>query len=131
MSYNESQFDYNDRYGIKPSRIWIKYATIFTLVGGAWILWAGLHHSNPDLRTQLISFSTDDPRNPEIRYSIQRKSGSDVVVCTLTARDYDKNIVGQIEETIPAGDTYIELTTAIPTRADAVNTGIERCLITP
>jgi hypothetical protein len=131
MSYNEGQFDYSDRYGTKSSRIWIKYASIFTLVGGAWIIWAGLHHSNPELRTQLISFVTDDPRAPEIRYSIQRKSGSDVVVCTLTARDYDKNIVGQIEETIPAGESYIELTTAIPTRADAVNAGIERCLIAP
>jgi hypothetical protein len=131
MSYNEGQFDYSDRYGTKSSRVWIKYASIFTLVGGAWIIWAGLHHSNPELRTQLISFVTDDPRAPEIRDSIQRKSGSDVVVCTLTARDYEKNIVGQIEETIPAGESYIELTTAIPTRADAVNAGIERCLITP
>ena len=100
-------------------------------MGGAWILWAGLHHSNPGLRSQLISFTTDDPRNPEIRYSIQRKSGSDKVICTLTARDFDKNIVGQIDETIPAGKTYLELTTAVPTRADAVNVGIERCRITP
>jgi len=53
------------------------------------------------------------------------------VVCTLTARDLEKNVVGQIEETIPAGDTYLELTTAIPTRADAVNAGIERCHVLP
>ena len=131
MTASKSQFDFNDRYGIKPGRAWIKYAAIFTIVGAAWMLWAGLHHSNPELRTELISFITDDPRNPEIRYSIQRRSGSDVVVCTLTARDYEKNVVGQIEETIPAGDTYRELTTTIPTRADAVNAGIERCHVLP
>ena len=129
MSQEKSQFDFNDRYGIKPAQAWIKYATFFGIIGGVWLLWAGLDHSNPELRTQLISFSTDDPRNPEIRYSIQRKSGSDVVVCTLTARDYDKNIVGQIEEQIPAGATYVELTTTIPTRGDAVNAAIERCRI--
>lgn len=126
-----SQFDFNDRYGVKPARSWIKYAVTFALIGGSWLLWAGLHHSNPEIRIELIAFTTEDPRKPEIRYSVQRNSGSDVVICTLTARDYEKNVVGQIEETIPAGDTYIELTTTIPTRGDAVNAGIERCHIAP
>ena len=131
MSQEKSQFDFKDRYGIKPAQAWIKYAAFFAIVGGAWLLWAGLHHSNPELRIELISFNTVDARNPEIRFSIQRKSANDVVVCTLTARDYDKNIVGQIEETIPAGDTYLERITTIPTRGDAVNAAIERCHITP
>ena len=134
MSYNESQFDYNDRYGIASSsskfnQAWVRYATIFTLVGGAWILWAGLHHSNPEIRTDLISFTTDNPRNPEIRYSVQRRDASQTITCTLTARDIDKNIVGQIDDTIPAGGSYIERTATIPTRADAVNAGIARCRI--
>jgi hypothetical protein len=134
MSSKESQFDYNDRYGIKPStsklnQTWVRYATLFALVGGAWILWAGLHHSNPAIREDLISFTTQDPRNPVIRYSVQRQNGSQVITCTLTARDIDKNIVGQIEDSIPAGETYIERTITIPTRADAVNAGIARCRI--
>jgi hypothetical protein len=130
MSQEKSQFDFNDRYGIKPARAWVKYAAFFALVGGAWLLWAALHHSNPQLRSELISFTIVDPRNPEIRYSIQRRSGSDEIICTLTARDFEKNVVGQIEETIPAGDRYLELTTTIPTRADAVNARIERCRAT-
>jgi hypothetical protein len=134
MSSKESQFDYNDRYGIKPStsklnQTWVRYATLFALVGGAWILWAGLHHSNPAIREDLISFTTQDPRNPVIRYSVQRQNGSQVITCTLTARDIDKNIVGQIDDSIPAGETYIERTITIPTRADAVNAGIARCRI--
>jgi len=134
MSSNESQFDYNDRYGIKPSasklnQAWVRYATIFALTGGAWILWAGLHHSNPEIRTDLISFTTQDSRNPVIRYSLQRRDGSHAITCTLTARDIDKNIVGQIDDAIPAGSTYIERIVTIPTRADAVNAGIARCRI--
>jgi hypothetical protein len=131
MSASERQFDFNDRYGVSPARSWIKYAVFFAIVGGSWLTWSGLHHSNPELRTELISFITEDPRKPEIRYSVQRKSGDDVVLCTLTARDFEKNVVGQIEETIPAGDTYLERTTAIPTRADAVNARIENCRILP
>jgi predicted alpha/beta hydrolase family esterase len=131
MSQGKSQFDFNDRYGVKPVRGWIKYAVVFGVLGGGWLLWAGIHHSNPEIRTELISFITQDPRNPEIRYSVQRASGSDVVICTLTARDFEKNVVGQLEDTIPAGDTYLERTITIPTRADAVNAGIERCRVQP
>jgi hypothetical protein len=131
MSEGERQFDFNDRYGVKPARIWVRYAVACAIVGGGWLLWAGLHHSNPEIRTELISFITEDPRNPEIRYSIQRTSRDDVVVCTLTARDFEKNVVGQIDDTILAGDSYIERTIAIPTRADAVNVGIEGCRVLP
>ena len=134
MSSKESQFDYNDRYGIKPStsklnQAWVRYATLFALVGGAWILWAGLHHSNPAIREDLISFTTQDPRNPVIRYSVQRQNGSQVINCTLTARDINQNIVGQLDDTIAAGETYLERSVTIPTRADAVNAGIARCRI--
>jgi hypothetical protein len=131
MSQGKSQFDFNDRYGIRPARAWIKYAVVFGVLGGSWLLWAGIHHSNPEIRTELISFVTSNPRSPEIRYSVQRASGSDVVICTLTARDFEKNVVGQLEDTIPAGDTYLERTITIPTRADAVNAGIERCRVQP
>jgi hypothetical protein len=131
MSQDKSQFDFNDRYGIKPARQWVKYAIFFGAVGAAWLLWAGLHHANPELRTELISFSTDNPRAPEIRYSILRASGDREVLCTLAARDFEKNVVGQIEDRIPAGDISIERTISIPTRADAVNVGIERCRLLP
>jgi hypothetical protein len=131
MSQGNNQFDFNDRYGVRPARAWVKFAVIFGILGGGWLLWAGLHHSNPEIRTELISFTTLDSRKPEIRYSLQRASGSDVVVCTLTARDFEKNIVGQIDDTIPAGDTYLERIITIPTRADAVNAGIERCRVQP
>jgi Domain of unknown function (DUF4307) len=129
MSSKESQFDYNDRYGIKPANAWIRYATLFALIGGAWIVWAGLHHANPAIRTDLISFTTTDARNPVIRYSVQRQNEKQEVTCTLTARDIDKNIVGQIDDAIPAGSTYLERSVTIPTRADAVNVGIARCRI--
>ena len=84
MSYNESQFDFNDRYGIKPQRTWVKYAAAFLVAGIAWVIWAGLHHARPELSQQLISFENSDPRNPTIRYSIERRDKSAVVICTLS-----------------------------------------------
>ena len=68
MPVENDQFDFNDRYGIAPARAWVKYAAGFAIVGGAWLLWAGLHQANPALRYELIAFSNTDPRNPEIRF---------------------------------------------------------------
>ena len=129
MSYNESQFDYNDRYGIKPKSAWVKYAVTLLVAGVAWVAWAGLHHARPELSQDLISFENSDPRNPTIRYSINREDGNAVVICTLTARDFDKNVVGQVDDVNEAGDNSLERNVAIPTRADAVNVGITRCRI--
>lgn len=129
MSYNESQFDYNDRYGIKPKSAWVKYAVTLLVAGVAWVAWAGLHHARPELSHDLISFENTDPRKPTIRYSINREDGNAVVICTLTARDFDKNVVGQVDDVIEAGDNSLERNVAIPTRADAVNVGITRCRI--
>jgi len=127
--HESEHFDFNERYGIKPVQMWKRYAAAFAIVGGGWLLWAGLHQANPVLRTELISFSTEDPRKPVIRVLIERGDGSDVVSCTLTARDYEKNVVGQIEEVIPAGKRSLQLSIEIPTRAPAVNVGIAGCRI--
>jgi len=129
MTSNESQFDSNDRYGIKSSKSWVKFAIGFALVGGTWVLWAGLHHAQPLVRSELISFTTQDPRNPVIRYFVQRDKSDDVVICTLTARDFEKNVVGQVDDTIAAGESYVERNVTIPTRADAVNAGIAGCRV--
>ena len=127
--HESEHFDFNDRYGIKPARVWKRYAIAFGIAGGAWLLWAGLYQSTPVLRSELISFTTDDPRNPVIRILIERGDGKDVVTCTLTARDYEKNVVGQIEEGIPAGERSVQVNVVIPTRAPAVNAGISNCRI--
>jgi hypothetical protein len=129
MSQDSSQFDFNDRYGIKPVKVWKRYAAAFAIAGGGWLLWAGLHQATPVLRSELISFNTEDPRNPIIRFLIERGDGNDVVTCTLTARDYEKNVVGQVEEVIPAGERSVQVNVTIPTRADAVNAGIAGCRI--
>jgi hypothetical protein len=50
-----------------------------------------------------------------------------VVICTLTASDQDKNVVGQIDDKIAAGTSQIEQTTAIPARTAPVTAGIARC----
>ena len=121
-----SELDLSDRYGKKPIR-WKSLAAILLLLGGTWLTWAGLHHSRPAISTTLISFSIPSDRTISLRYSVDRRDATQPITCTLTAHDFDKNVVGEIDEVIPAGGSHIEKITLIPTRSAAVNAGISRC----
>ena len=120
-------FDFNDRYGVRSNKAWVTPAIVFAVVGGAWLIWAGLHHANPAIRSELISFNVTAEREISIRYTIDRTDPNQVVICTLTASDQDKNVVGQIDDTITAGPAHSEQITAIPARTAPVSAAIARC----
>ncbi|MEI9908024.1 MAG: DUF4307 domain-containing protein [Actinomycetota bacterium] len=121
-----SELDLSDRYGIKPVR-WKKTAIVLLLLGGPWLVWAGLHHSRPEISSDLISFSPNSDRSISIRYTVERRTPTQAITCTLVARDFDKNIVGQIDDVVKPGAAIVEITTQIPTRSAAVNAAISRC----
>jgi hypothetical protein len=123
----QDEFDYNDRYGIRKQRAWLPYALSFLIIGGAWIIWAGIHHAEPAVSADLIAFNNQDPRNTEIRYIVTRRDSSREATCIVTARDIDKVIVGQISDVIPASSGAVERVVTIPSRADAVNAGVTSC----
>ena len=129
MSEAESQFDFNDRYGVRNQRAWVPYALSFLLIGGGWLIWAALHHAEPEISSSLVAFDNTDPRNTEIRFIVTRRDASAPATCILAARDFDKVIVGQIVDHIPASTGAIERTVTIPSRADAVNAGITTCYL--
>jgi hypothetical protein len=124
---SQEPFDYNDRYGVKKGRSWIAVALITAVVGVGWITWAGLHHSNPAIRIQLITFTIDSDRAVSVRYSIDREKADVAIVCTVIARDYDTNIVGQLDQEIAPGQAKVELVSVVPTRSEAVNADVSSC----
>lgn len=123
----QDEFDYNDRYGIRKQSAWLPYALSFLIIGGVWIIWAGIHHAEPNVSADLIAFNNQDPRNTEIRYIVTRRDSSREATCIVTARDIDKVIVGQISDLIPASSGAVERVVTIPSRADAVNAGVTSC----
>lgn len=127
---SEYYFDYNDRYGIKNQRAWIPTAILLSILFGGWLLWSAADHSRPRISSTLISFATTDPRKTEIRYTVTRRDASQPAICVLVARDYDKSVVGQVEDQIPpASESTVERTITIPSRADAVNASVVSCYI--
>ena len=121
---SQEPFDYNDRYGVKKQRSWIAIALITAIVGVGWITWAGLYHSNPQIRVQLISFTVDSDRAVSVRYFVDRNSADTASICTVIARDFYKDIVGQIDVEVPAGKEKVELVSVVPTRSQAVNADV-------
>ena len=123
-----NDFDYNDRYGIKPASVWRPVAGVILSIGLIWLIWAGLHHSRPEVTFRLISFTVPSDRETEIRFEATRRDINRELTCTLVARDFDKLIVGQIDDVIPAGQGYIDRKTTIPTRNLAATATVLRCL---
>ena len=124
---SEKPFNYEERYGVTKATRWPAIALVVGILGIGWLVWSALYHSNPPLRSQLVSLTITDDRAASVRYFIERQDRNQVVVCTLIARDFDKNIVGQIDQEIPAGKSKVELVTDVPTRSEAVNADVSSC----
>jgi hypothetical protein len=123
------EFSYEDRYGVRPTKGWVTPAVVIAVIGISWLIWAGLHHSNPNIRASVISFTATTDRAMSIRYEVVRKDIGQVITCTLVARDYDKNVVGQIEDEIRPGLAVVQKNTDIPTRSQGVNADVVACRI--
>jgi hypothetical protein len=119
----------SERYGISNSRFpkWLITAILVSVIGGGWLLWTANHYTYPDIKSTLISFREIDAKSIEIRYTVEIKDPGSQVICRLAARDYDLNIVGQIDDKIPLGTSSETRIIRIPTRLAAVNAQIESC----
>ena len=124
----ETQAMLADRYGIKERKSWRLIAILVALIGLPWLFWSAWHHSNPEIRVTLVSFQNEKADSIAITYLVQRRDPSTVLSCTLLARDYDKNVVGEIEDRVPASaDSEVTITTTIPARVTPVNAAVLEC----
>jgi hypothetical protein len=125
----DETFDYNERYGITPRKSWVAPAAVFAVLGLSWTLWAALNNAQPELRSTLYSFSVTGDREITMKYAIDRRDPDAIVLCTLITLDIDKNIVGQIDDQIAAGQSHVERIVAIPARIAPVSARIAGCRI--
>lgn len=120
-----------ERYGMSylaPAR-WKVPAALLALIALPWLLWSAGFHSAPPLRHELIAFKVIDEKAIEITYLLERNESDLAVICTLVARDFEKNIVGEVsDEFAPNSAPRQEVQSrTIPTRARAVNAAVIGC----
>lgn len=119
---------YGKRYVDGQSR-WKIPAAIFAIAGIPWLLWSAGYHSQPTVRHELISFEVVDDQRISMTYLLERNEPSIDVICTLVARDFEKNIVGErtdrFEPTKAVGK--VVRTSEIATRIQAVNADVISC----
>ena len=116
------------RYGLKRRNGWKIPAAILLVIGLPWLMWSAWHHSNPEIRVTLISFQNEKSDSIEITYVVERRDPSRVLTCTLVARDIDKNVVGEIEDKVPAStSSNITISRTIPARIAPVNAAVLGC----
>lgn len=118
-----------ERYGIsqKTRRPWILPAVLIVVFGGGWLIWSADHFSKPEVRTDLITFTTSNPKEVTVRYFVNVRTASLSHQCILIASDYQANTVGQITDVIPAGGHNYMRNVIIPIRTPAVSASIEHC----
>lgn len=120
-----------ERYGKHFDKTikWQIPAALIALIGIPWLLWSAGYHSQPSIRHELIAFKVIDRSNIEITYLLERNEPGLEVVCTLVARDFDKNVVGEVTDEFdanPAPSRQVQ-TRTIPTRIRAVNADVIGC----
>jgi len=120
-----------ERYGIKSAgknRIWITLFSLFLVL--AWFIWSGTNFANPDIRSTLISFKVVSDQKISITYKILVRDTTIEHSCSLVAKDFDKNTVGEVVDLMPASSLAIgenQRTVEISTRLPAVNAQIASC----
>jgi hypothetical protein len=124
----ENQALLADRYGTIRRNTWKIPAAILMIIFLPWLMWSAWHHSNPEIRITLISFQNEKSDSIDITYLIERRDSSRALICTLVARDIDKNVVGEIDDAIPPTSINpITRTTTIPARIAPVNAAVVGC----
>jgi hypothetical protein len=119
-----------ERYG--APRPWarpltVAVAALLALVGGGWLLWAGLYHATPSVSGQLRTYQVSSDRAVSATIDVRREPGI-AAVCLLLAQASDHSVVGEREVRIPPGrDEALTLTYRIETERAATNAVLDGC----
>jgi hypothetical protein len=124
------------RYGRTPSGrgrdrrlLWI-VAGGFALVLVAWVVWAGLDGSAPQIEARDTRHSIIDEHSVSVTFEVSMPKGSSAS-CAVEALNENFTIVGWKVVDLPPADLYTRSVTEIIRTTELSNTGlIYRCWLT-
>ena len=96
-----------ERYG-RPSPVARRtLVTVVVVVAAAflgWLTWTALFHGNPDVTSELVSFTVDDEHQVTARLDVRLDDEDVVATCVLRAIAEDHTVVGELAFDVRADD---------------------------
>jgi hypothetical protein len=121
-----SQDELADRYGA-PSRgrqrLVIAASGILGVVFLAWLGWTALAHADPEVSSELVTFTVDDEHTATARLAVRLRDDDVVATCVVRAIAEDHSVVGEVSFTVDAAtlDGSSEVTREIRTERRATS----------
>ena len=102
------QHSLTERYG-SPSPVARRaLVTVIVVVAAAflgWLGWTALLHGDPDVTSELVSFTVDDEHQVTARVDVRLDDEDVVATCLLRAVAEDHTVVGELHFDVEPGGT--------------------------
>ena len=105
--------DLADRYGTAPGwrrPVAVSLAVVVAVVGLGWLGWTMWFHTNPAVRSELVSFQVTGDHETQARLDVRLGEGVDAT-CRLRAFAEDHTPVGELAFTPTSGTNEVVIRT--------------------
>jgi hypothetical protein len=96
-----------ERYGAPSPVARRALVTVVVVVAAAflgWLAWTALFHCDPDVSSELVSFTVDDEHQVTARVDVRLDDEGVVASCLLRAVAEDHTVVGELDFDVRASD---------------------------
>ena len=116
--------DLADRYGAPSAarrRLLIGLVALLGIIALAWLAWAAIYQSTPDVRSELVSYDVVDDHSATATLSVVRASASVSATCHFRALSEDHAVVGELARSVSTGAAEQNVTVTIRTERRATS----------
>lgn len=124
--------DLATRYGAPSTgrrRLTVIAVVVLAAVSLAWVAWAALSHSDPEVTSEIVSWEIVDDHTATATFQVARSTSGVEASCLLRAQARDHTIVGELNVTVgPGGEETQTLTESVRTERLATTVDMLGCV---
>jgi hypothetical protein len=110
-------------------RLTVVAVAVLAVVSLAWVAWAALSHSDPEVTSEIVSWEVVDDHTATATFQVARSTSEVEASCLLRAQARDHTIVGELNVTVgPGGEATQTLTESLRTERLATSVDMLGCV---